>query len=170
MCCRYAHGEGEEGSVLLIALVVLFLVALLGVNALTTTQTELKISGNDQSYTRNFYRAESAIKEAALALEHADDVDPATAGLSWLSDGINEETCFKPEQDAWQTSGSDTNAAVSTFYTDGKAAFCGLRMGVASGSSLDMTSPLKWEYVIYGRSVLSSGKVEMAAGYCKKTN
>ena len=170
MSRRDTWRDGEEGSVLLIALIILFLVALLGVNALTTTQTELKISGNDQSYTQNFYRAESAIKEAALALEHADDADPATAGLSWLSDGTDEETRFKPEEDPWQASGSGANAAVSSFYTDGKAAFCALRMGVASGSSQDMTSPRKWEYVIYGRSELSSGKVEMAAGYCKKTN
>jgi len=167
---RSAHRVNQEGSVLLVALVILFLVSLLGVNALTTTQTELKISGNDQSYTRNFYRAESAIKEAALALEHAGDADPGTAGLSWLSSGIHEDTRFKPDEDAWHTSGSDVNAAVSTFYTDGKAAFCALRMRVAPGSNWDMTSPQKWEYVIYGRSVLSSGKVDMAAGYCKKTN
>lgn len=169
MLRTYAHIEDQDGSVLLIALIILFLVAFLGVNALTTTQTELKISGNDRSYTQNFYRAESAIKEAALVLENAHDANPSSAGLPWLTDGTDEENRFKPDVESWVTSGEDQNAKAASFYDDGKASLCALRMRVAPGSNKDATAPRKWEYIIYGRSELASGKVEMAAGYYKKT-
>lgn len=162
--------KNQEGSALLIALIVLLIASILGFNALTTTQTELKVAGNDRRYKQNFYRAEAVIKEAASALEAADDTTSLNSELAWLGDGSDAGTGFDPEGDAWKQTGNDANAGASTFYTDGKAAFCALRRAVASGSNLDMSRKRKWEYVIYGRSQLSSGQVDLAAGYLKKTH
>lgn len=162
--------KNQDGSALLIALIVLLVASILGLNALTTTQTELKVAGNDRRYRQNFYRAEAVIKEAASALEAADDTSSLNSGLVWLSDGSDSGAGFDPEDDAWKKTGSDANAGASGFYTDDKAAFCALRRSVAAGSNLDMSRKRKWEYVIYGRSQLSSGQVDLAAGYLKKTH
>ena len=169
---KYEFSESQEGSVLLIALIVLLLVSVLGLNTLTMTSTELKISGNDRSYKQNFYRAEAVIKEAAFALENSAEPDPSNVAFPWLSDGsdaVAEDDRFNPKDDSWDESGPDANASHSSFYTDNNAKFCALRLGVAPGSNQDMGSERKWEYVIYGRSELSSGQVDVSAGYLKKS-
>ena len=161
--------ENQQGSVLLIALIILLLVSLLGLRSLSMTGTELKISGNDRNYTQNFYRAEAAAKEAAYFLECTGDLDPSTTTLTWLSDGSSSGT-FDPEEDSWDTSGTDANASDSDFYGDGQSKFCASRTGVVSGTSIAMDSQTKWVYVVYGRSQLSSGQVDIAAGYLKKSD
>lgn len=165
------HGNigNQRGSVLLVALIILLLASVIGLNALTMTSTELKISGNDRSYKQNFYRAEAVIKEAAFALENEDEPEPSNTDLPWLSDGSDPENSFHPESEPWKESGSDANASNSAFYTDNTAKFCAVRLRVAPGSNEDMGADRKWEYVIYGRSELSSGQVELAAGYLKKS-
>jgi hypothetical protein len=166
---KHGNVENQEGSVLLIALIILLLVSMLGLNSLRTTSTELKISGNDRSYKQNFYRAEAVIKEAAFALENSDDLQPSSTAFDWLKDGLDTVSGFDPEEELWNESGTDANASESAFYTDNKAEYCALRRGITAGSNLDMSQERKWEYVIYGRSELSSGRVDMAAGYLKKS-
>ncbi|BCS95262.1 hypothetical protein DSLASN_08940 [Desulfoluna limicola] len=162
--------ENQQGSVLLIALIILLLVSLLGLRTLSMTSTELKISGNDRNYTQNFYRAEAAAKEAAYFLETSDDPSPSNTDLPWLSDGSDSGSSFDPETDSWVTSGTDANARTSKFYGDGQSRISAVRLGVAPGSSLDMSRERKWEYIVYGRSELSSGQVDIAAGYLKKSD
>ncbi len=172
--CEHRRGvscvNNQEGSVLLIALMVLLLVSMLGMNALKMTHTELKISGNDWSYKKNFYRAEAVIKEAAFALENSEDLNPSRTAFVWLKSALDADDGFKPEEEPWKGSGDDANVGESSFYTGTPAEFCALRRGIAPGSNLDMGQKRKWEYVIYGRSALASGRVDLAAGYLKKSN
>ena len=160
----------ENGSVLLVALVMLLLVTFIGLSSLAYTSSELTISGNDRSYRQNFYRAESVVREAALLLEAESSASPYAPNLPWLSDGSHESAGFKPETQPWVTKGSNQNARFSSFYGDKEAAFCALRTRVAGGSNQDMSGQRKWEYVIYGRSTLASGNLRIAAGYLEKTN
>lgn len=158
----------EEGSVLLVALIVLLLVTFLGFASLNLTETEVKIAGNDRSYRQNFYRAESLIKEAALTLDVATNPSPSNPSIPWLSDGTIS-SAFDPEADDWITTGTTANAQSSSFYAD-HADYCAIRLQTAPGSNEDMGGEQKWQYVIYGRSTLASGRVEIAAGYLKKSN
>ncbi|WP_212637665.1 pilus assembly PilX family protein [Desulfocicer vacuolatum] len=50
----------EKGSTLLVALMVLFVVTILGIFSINTSTTELAIARNDRLYTMAFYAAESA--------------------------------------------------------------------------------------------------------------
>ena len=51
----------SEGAVLVIALMLLAVLTILGVAALNTTTTEMRISGNEKVYKEAFYRAEAGI-------------------------------------------------------------------------------------------------------------
>jgi Tfp pilus assembly protein PilX len=53
----------EQGSALVIALIFLVLLTLIGISATTTTQIETQIAGNERTYAREFYVADSAWKE-----------------------------------------------------------------------------------------------------------
>ncbi|MBU1564061.1 MAG: pilus assembly PilX N-terminal domain-containing protein [Proteobacteria bacterium] len=56
--------KNDKGAVLVIALMLLAIMTLLGVAALNTTTTEIKISGNDKVYKQAFYNAEAGISYA----------------------------------------------------------------------------------------------------------
>jgi hypothetical protein len=56
----------EQGSVTVLALVLLVLLTIMGISATTTTQIELQIAGNDKAYKIAFYAAEAARGYAAI--------------------------------------------------------------------------------------------------------
>lgn len=51
----------SDGAVLVIALMLLAVVTILGVAALNTTTTEIRISGNEKVYKQAFYNAEAGV-------------------------------------------------------------------------------------------------------------
>jgi len=59
--------KNDEGFVLIVALVMLVLLTFLGIAALTTTTTEILISGSDRSYKQAFYNADAGISYAVEA-------------------------------------------------------------------------------------------------------
>lgn len=61
--------ENEDGSALVIALVMLVLLTLIGISASTTSEIELKISGNDKLHKMAFYTAESGWQVGANWLD-----------------------------------------------------------------------------------------------------
>ena len=60
----------EDGSVLVVALLMMVFLSLLGLSSTTTSSIELQIAGNDRSYKQNLYRAEAAAMEAVQRLEN----------------------------------------------------------------------------------------------------
>jgi hypothetical protein len=54
------RGKNEDGSVVVVALLILALLTIIGIAAMTTTNVELKISGNEKSYKMALYAAEAA--------------------------------------------------------------------------------------------------------------
>jgi len=52
--------RNEDGSVLVIALIILVLLTLLGISATTTSQIEIQIAENERSHKIAFYAAEAA--------------------------------------------------------------------------------------------------------------
>lgn len=57
--------KGEQGSVLVVALVILTLLSIIGISAARTTSTELAIARNEKSHKIAFYAAEAARGYAA---------------------------------------------------------------------------------------------------------
>ena len=52
--------KGEQGSVLVVALVMIILLSIIGISASKTTSTELLIASNEKSHKTAFYAAEAA--------------------------------------------------------------------------------------------------------------
>ena len=72
---------GEDGFVLVTSLVILVVLTIIGMAALTTTQIEIQISGNDRVIRRQFYKADGAINYI-IAKNHAPPPGtPVYAGL-----------------------------------------------------------------------------------------
>ena len=54
------YGKKEEGSVLVVALLILVLLTIIGLAATNTSKIELNISGNEKLHKMAFYAAEAA--------------------------------------------------------------------------------------------------------------
>jgi hypothetical protein len=52
--------KNEDGSVMIVALILLVLLTVLGIAAIQTSSTEVQIAANDNSYLLAFYSAEAA--------------------------------------------------------------------------------------------------------------
>ena len=147
----------EEGSVIVITLMVLVLLTIVGMASINTANTEIEIAGAELIYQRNFYLAEGAAMEAVRLLDN-DSTMTATTGPSWMEmapgalsgSGIdafwasNEETC--------------TIDADATYIADYE--------GIAAGSSLDVNKAKLHDISIYGRSQ-KRGVSEVRLGYRK---
>ncbi|OPX36372.1 MAG: hypothetical protein B1H12_07165 [Desulfobacteraceae bacterium 4484_190.2] len=54
------RGKNEDGSVMVVAILILALLTIIGIAAMSTTNVELKISSNEKSYKMALYAAEAA--------------------------------------------------------------------------------------------------------------
>ncbi len=61
--------KNENGSIILVSMIVLVMLTLFGMSAMTTSTIELQISGNEASYKETFYSAESGWNLAAAWLD-----------------------------------------------------------------------------------------------------
>ena len=153
--------NNEEGSVLIVAIVILMLLTLLGIYATTTSEIELKIAGNDRLYKTNLYRAESAAMEGAQILE---DTNPGTfTSLGWLytiGSGLTLDDVRDNDHACWNF--SQTSVDSTTRYL-------AVESGIAGGASLDMTRTQVHEYAVYGRRYNTNrqelGQALVAIGY-----
>lgn len=62
---------GQEGSAIVLAILVLAVVTILGVTSVNLTNTELSIVRNEQIYQKNFYHAESGNTNEGYRVGHS---------------------------------------------------------------------------------------------------
>ncbi len=67
----------QDGSIVLIVLMVMLLITIIGFVSLNSTVTEIKVAQNDRCFNQNLYRAEAAAFEAGAI--HAA---PGVAGFA----------------------------------------------------------------------------------------
>jgi len=165
------HHANEEGSVLLLTLVLLVLLTLAGLGALSVTNTELTITGNDRCFKQNLTRAESAVMEAAQIMENSTTPDtqlkPPTSGtdntLAWVNADPDGSGTFDPISNTWNFG---TNATRSSFFTDNLSGYTSVYKGIAPGASLDMGNATTMrQYEVYGRAEQCNGLLDVIAGY-----
>jgi hypothetical protein len=60
--------KNENGSILVIALIMLVLLTILGISATTTSNVELQIANNERNYKRAFFIANAAIEQTRAIL------------------------------------------------------------------------------------------------------
>jgi hypothetical protein len=59
---------GESGFVLVVCLILLLMLSLIGIASITTSTSDMKVSGNEINQTGAFYAAESGLERAAASL------------------------------------------------------------------------------------------------------
>ena len=175
----------ENGSIMVVTLMILTLATMIGIAATITASTELQISGNDMRYAEIFYRAEAAAMMGARAIEDSTGLRNG----NYNSDGqpiklpkiIDRETGQAPElhdsdniadPENWSDNTGVAAEAPDTFIGNGyETRFLPVQK---PSLNLDVTEPTKmYEFTIYGRSVLESGnrklgEVIIEVGYRKR--
>lgn len=150
----------EQGSVLVIALILLVLLTLIGISASRNTETEIMIAGNERVFKQNFYLAEGAAMRAVQIME---DNDIST--LTWVMSDADSNSVNDPLTDVnWNTDSTETN---SLSDLPGSPRIVALSRGVMPTSSWKMTSPKVYEFDIYGRSDFRRGDGCISLGYRK---
>jgi hypothetical protein len=152
--------KSEEGSVLIVALVILVLLTLLGIFATKTSEIEIQIAGNDMKYKRNLYSAEAVAMECAQFIkDNSTDV-----GYIWLHpmDSVTRDDIL--EDTFWDTDSQQSAG-------DSNARYLAVVEGIADQTSLDMTKSRVHAYAVYGRwsnaSNPNEGRGIVSLGYKK---
>ena len=163
--------SNEDGSVLVLALLMLAFLSLLGVSSTTTSTIEIQIAGNDRNFKQNFYKAEAGAMEAAQRLENETDTT-VQINRTWLY-----LTLFDPAVDMTQSSnwdyddvGGDDNAetADALIDPDRTTYFSIVDVGISGGSSLSLGSTSLHEYAVYGLYKSTDGESLVEVGYRKR--
>ena len=157
--------NNEEGSVLILALVMLVLLTLIGISATTTSMIEINIAGNERAYKRNLYSAEAAVMQCAQTMEQTSLQNPRPPWLGLIGT-VNEPTDIRLTA-FWQSPVDPTPQAAVIPFTLFVATSQGLAGGT-QGTSLDMTKANVHSYSAYGRCKPSnSGPTIIEIGYRK---
>ena len=154
----------ENGVVVVIALIMLVFLTLLGISATSTTQTEMCIAQNENTFRKNLYSAECAAMAGAQALENETDVS-ALENLSpdWLHSSL-------PDSDIRSDTNWDPSNGHSNQVLDETTRYLAVYQGIAGGSSLDIgaQSTSLRDFVIYGCSTTNHGEALIEVGYRKR--
>ena len=148
--------KNEEGSVMVVALLILILLTIIGIASTTTTQIETQIAGNDKTYRINLYRAEAAGMVALQGLDDGSTAALKSLTYTWLHGGL-------PDADI--RSATNWSAANSAQALDSGNRYLAVDEGIVPGGSVDMSEPSVHEFAVYGRSVQNNGVSIVRIGY-----
>jgi Tfp pilus assembly protein PilX len=155
--------KSEEGSVMVVALIVLAMLTIIGISASNTSTTELQIVRNDLLYRINFYKAEAAAREGAqtvanLAKTSPAEINPGQTSKSWLvdpaADGIDMTTIADVQAVAEP---SNVVADAATAYA---AAYLGRTGSVAAENESHV-----YHFNLYGLHADDDGRAFIEMGY-----
>jgi hypothetical protein len=151
--------RNEDGSVIVLALVMLVLLTIIGMSASSTSTIEVQIAGNAARAKQNLYSAEAAAMESVQLLEEENDFDnlifPSPV-YAWLNDDLGDipNPSTIPFQQVSATTGNPSYAAVFRGVTGATS------LGVTSGSQL-------YTYDVYG-IYSGNGVSQVVLGYKKR--
>jgi hypothetical protein len=154
----------EQGSVIIVALVMLVLLTIIGMSASTTSEIEMLIAGNERVYKQNFYRAEATAMEAVQLMEN-DPGDPKDLG--WVLDEADLPDTMSNFVTNLESTLTFSGVTAHSSPALSNAEFLSLSYGVVAGGSLDMSKSKVYEYSVYGRSDQNRGLGMVKLGYRK---
>ncbi len=136
--------KNDDGSVLVLTLVMVVLLTLLGISASRTSSIEIQISGNDKVYKQNLYKAEAAAMEGAQRMQDANPNPRDDTTLTWL----NQTMGAVDEGDVVNSSDWTGLETPPIAGIEGSQLLAGFDEIVGS---LDMGKSNIYKYTIYGR-------------------
>ena len=156
----------DDGSVLIVALIMLVLITLMGISATTTTDIGLQIAGNDMIYKKNLYSAEGSAMEAIQTLENTDLETSAPNWLTMAEGSIEDDEVRNDAR--WDESFSGDLTGVGTSVTSAESKYIAVFEGMDEiQESLDVSKTRIHSYAIYGRSNQQNGVSIVKLGYRK---
>lgn len=136
--------KNEDGSAIILALVMLMLLTLIGTSANNTATIEIQIAGNDRDYKQRFYMAEATSMEALQIISDITDTSQLQPAGGTAPSYIVESSL---------DSYSALSAVGQTSAIDADTLYAVRAKGIAPGSSLDMSNPTQlYEYEVHGMS------------------
>jgi hypothetical protein len=156
--------NNEDGSVLILSLIILVVLTLIGIAASRTASIEIQISGNEVIYKQNLYMAEAAAMEAAQNLENTNLSTNPPAWVHGL--GTVDEAAEIPDPTFWVNANSVQSAEAGGHFPV-ETRLLSVHEGIISGGSLDMSKTKVHSYAIYGRCQENRGVVVIKVGYRK---
>jgi len=146
--------KNEDGTVLVVALIILVFLTLIGIAITATVEVEIQIAGNERLYKDNLYTAEAAAMECAQLMEETAALDPSV--LTWIKP-LGATTIGDIRDDAYWPANSQVS------QIDPNTRYMALEDGVAEGTSLDMTKTTLRSYSLYGRR-FNAGQPNLGRG------
>jgi len=139
--------KNEQGSVLVVALMILVLLTIIGISASTTSTIDIQIAGNEKFHKISFYAADGGTQAGIELLEQnvscplGFSIEPKTIGNAEVTN-----------DDFWQDENPPTNPFPSDTERD---------IHIPISDAVPHTN-----LTIFGNTQLSTGSaIQMAAGY-----
>ena len=159
--------NNEEGSVIIMALIVLVALTMIGIVSTDNTVVELQIVRNETIYRQNFYKAESAVIDGAQVMEDSD----LTAAIPWV-----QKVATAPDMEVasnWDTTVGTGNAQLSNNMNnpDPNNNTSYAAVYIKKIGSKKMTNPSSlYLYYVYGlfESTSGQGQSMIRMGYNKR--
>ena len=170
--------RNEEGSVMLIALLIMAILTILGISAIDTSNLEIQIAANEMTYKDNFYKAEAAVSAGAQTLE---DMTSGQLGditnFDWInmpSAGITADN-LQLGTNAWEDGNNIASWAndLSTYNNPRTVDLAGAQFTVIEQTGfIDLAAPSNLhEYQIFGvynSTGRDRGQVVIEVGYKRR--
>jgi hypothetical protein len=155
--------KNEEGSAIVVALMILMVLTIIGVSSSKTTTVELQIVRNDGIYKQNLYLAEAAAQEAIQRIWNTSRSDPILLEEKapvWLN------TIDMADIDNWDDDGAGGNDTALISSVDPDASLAVVDTGIAAGGSLDISAETNvHEFAVFGLGNRNNGRVFIEIGY-----
>ncbi len=166
MLKKVSFYNNEEGSAILIALMILIVLTIIGVTSSNRTIMELNIVRNEGIYKQNLYLAEAAAQEAVQRIWNISRTDPLLLekrSPEWLNDDAAIDMTNTAN---WDDDGADNDDTALVSSLDADASLAVEDVGIASGGSLDISSGTSaHDFTVYGLGTQNNGRVFIQIGY-----
>jgi Tfp pilus assembly protein PilX len=163
--------KNEEGSAIVVAVMILMVVTIIGVSSTNTTTVELQIVRNDGIYKQNLYLAEAAAQEGIQRIWNISRSDPfrlerqAPVWLNNIEDLIKNDIDLTDPGD-WDNDGAGGDDTAEVSSTDPDAILAVTDAGIAEGGSLDISAETNaHQFAVFGIGNRNNGRVFIEIGY-----
>ena len=167
MICPLKSLNNENGSAIVIALMLLSLLTVMGIWSTRKSNVETLIAGNEVARKQTFYRTEGAVIEGGFAIEDAAASALKAWSLDWLFEASVAPDMTQPANWDFDQVGGDDTAVPST--VDAEVGYCALDKGITSGDSLLMTGATQVRtYAVYSFHDSRMGQSLQEVGYKRR--
>ncbi len=157
----------ENGSAIVIALMLLSLLTVMGIWSTRKANIETLIAGNEVARKQTFFRTEGGVIEGGFAIEEAATGDLSSRAPVWLTDASIAPDMTDPDNWDFDEAGADDTAVPSEL--DDEVGYCALDKGITAGDSLVMTGATHVRtYAVYSFHDSRNGQSLMEVGYKRR--